>query len=158
ARFRDGTAPPTAGARDVARLAVERAISAERAGRSGRSRRPAVRRLAAVGVAAAAVVAAAVIAPLVWDRGSQGPALPGGLRNAILTAYDAAATDVLHVHQVLTAPDGTTYVEDEWASLSQGGQQVHTRARFSDGRGTPIRDVQVTFALPAGTKRSTPVG
>jgi len=158
ARLGDETTPPTAEARAAARLALEKAISAEQAGRYRQFPRPAVLRGAAVGAAAAALVAAAVIAPLVRDGGGRGTGLPGGLRTAILTAYDAEAANILHVHQSLTAPNGTNDVSDQWARLVEAGQQVQSRMRFSDAAGVPIQDVQITYTLPQAAKRFTPVG
>jgi hypothetical protein len=156
ARFGNETAPPTAEARARARLVLEKAISGEQASRDRHLRRPVLLRLAAVG--AAAVVAAVVIVPLVRDGGGQGIALPGRLRTAILTAYDAEAANILHVHQSLTASNGTNDVSDEWARLVDAGQQVQSRMRFSDAAGVPIQDFQITYTLPEAGGTFTPVG
>jgi len=158
ARLGEQTAPPTAEARAGARLALDRAISAEQAGRNGQLRRPAVRRLAAVGAVAVAVVAAVVIVPLVRGGGGGGTGLPGGLRAAILTAYDAGTADILHVHQTLVAPNGTNDVSDQWARLVDAGQGVQSRMRFSGAGGAAIQDVQITYNLPPGPTRFTAVG
>jgi hypothetical protein len=158
ARLGDETAPPTAEARAGARLALEKAISEEQVGRDRQFRRPAPLRLAAAGAAAAAVVAAVLIAPLVRDGGGGGTALPVGLRTAILTAYDAESANILHVHQTLTASNGTSDASDQWARLGDAGRQVQSRMRFSDAAGAPIQDVQITYTLPPDAKRFTAVG
>jgi len=157
ARFGSETAPPTPEARAGARRALGNAISAERAGRPGRSSRAALVRVAAIG-GAAAVVLGAIITFVVKDRGGAGGTLPGGLRSAILTAYNDASSGILRVHQTLTAPNGTNYVEDQWSALSAGGHQAHTRIRFSDAAGAPIRDVQITYTVPPDNKRFSPLG
>ena len=158
ARLGDGTLPPTAEARARARLTLQTAIAAEDGGRYRRSRRPGLLRLAAVGAAAAAVVAAVMIGPLGHDTGGGGTGLPGGLRTAILTAYDAEAANILHVHQTLTASNGTDELSDEWARLVASGTQVQSRMRFSDAGGAPIQDAQISFSLPKEAKRFTAVG
>jgi hypothetical protein len=167
-RFRHDTAPPAPDARARARRALCEAIAAEGSTRHGRARRPARRRLAVAGAVAAVAVAGALVSvthPL-GSGGGSGAGLPSGLRNAILTAYDSGAVDILHVHQTLTASNGDDFVRDSWASLSPppGGQQVHTRMRVTDAGGAPLQDFQLTYTLPAklgsGSTRTayTPVG
>jgi len=158
ARFGNETALPTAEARAGARLVLDKAISAEQASQYRRFGRPVLLRLTAVGAAAAAVAAAVVIGLLVGDGGGHGIALPGRLRTAILTAYDAEAANILHVHQSLTAPNGTNDVSDEWDRLVGTGEQVQSRMRFSDAAGVPIQDFQITYTLPGTGKGFTPVG
>jgi len=157
-RLGDEAAPPTAAARAGARLALDHAISEERAGRALQPRRRAVPRVAAVSAVAAAIAAVVVIGPLVRHGDGGGSALPGGLRTAILTAYDAEAADILHVRQTLPAPSGPDSVSDEWARLTDAGRQIQLRMRFSDAVGAPIQDAQITYAVPPAGTRVSAVG
>ena len=159
-RFRNDTAPPTVDARARARLALEKVISAELAGRQRRPRRPAMLRLAAVGLSAAAVTAALAIAHVLPGTGGPRGSLPGELRRAILTAYDAEAGSILYVHQTLTASSGADYISDLWSSLraTGAGQQVTTRMRLENPSGAPVQDFQITYTLPPTAVRFTPAG
>jgi hypothetical protein len=166
-RFRSEIAPPSATTRAAARQVLDRATAAEPHHRYARSMpRPAP--TARTKRAWMLVAAAAIVVLGLFLAGPTSPLNGGGggtssanaeLRNAILTAYDSTAGDILWVHQTMTASNGTATTADHWSMLSAGfaqpEQQVRSRFLLASASGTPIQDFQLTYLIPL-RPRGTP--
>jgi hypothetical protein len=156
-RFRNETPGPSANARLSAQSFLDAAIAAERGHHRSWVHRPTLWRLA-LAATAVAVVAAVLIAK---SSGDQPDGLPGGLRRAILAAYDAQAAGILHVHQTRDSSNGLGDVSDMWSDLTvqQSVQHVRTRHLTTTASGVPLQDFSMSFALPEDRGRAfSPVG
>jgi len=157
---------------------LARAIATPRAGvtaQPGVSRRLGARRASpparviAIGISVAAVTAGAVVAlsatstPSARPRPATGTAVaaPGGLRNAILTAFNGVGGDVFYTKITEIYPGKMSHwngVSQDWSYpiQPQAGQEVHIRSVLVPSNPHDKSDTEWIYTEPSGARAMLP--